>query len=120
MSGCLFAPSGAFFLEAFHSPLFRGPSLIIGGSVINRSYPVYFLPLCRVGVTIVSFSSIHLVISRPALYIKKPSCMFEMNITIFRPHLDMSRGVFGLPGKDENESCQIFHMKSVAPSSGDF
>ena len=25
--------------------------------------------------------------------------MFEMNKIMFRPHLDMSGGVFGLPGK---------------------
>ena len=66
--------------------LFRGPILIIGGYVINKGYPVRLLPLCRVGVTIISFSRICLVITRPALYKKKPAYMLEMNITILRPH----------------------------------
>ena len=69
---------------------------------------VQFLPLCRVGITITSFFSIYLGRTRPALYKKKPEYMFEMNKIIFRPNLDMSSGVFGLPDKNKNESCQIF------------
>ena len=91
---------------ALHSPLFWAPFLIIGRYVINRSYPVQFLLFCRVGVPIISFSSIHLVRTRPALYEKKPAYMFEMNKIIFRPHLDMSRGIFGLPGKTKNKLGQ--------------
>ena len=79
-----------------------GPHSYHGGSVINRGYPVIFLPLCTVRVTIISFSSIHVVRTRPALYKKKPVYMFEMNKIIFRPHLDI--GVFGLPGKNKNKS----------------
>ena len=100
---CISFNSGLIDPKAHRSPLFQGPSLIIGGSVNNRGYPVQFFPLCRVGVTIISFSSIHLVITRPALYKKKPTCRFEINEIIFRPYFDMSRGVFGLPGKNKNE-----------------
>ena len=51
--------------------------------------------------------------------------MFEINKIIFRPHLDMSRGVFGLPGKAYTKltvviCCQICDRRSVAPSSGNF
>ena len=41
--------------------------------------------------------------TRPALYKKKPPNMFEMNKIMFRPNLDMSRGVFMLPGRKKNE-----------------
>ena len=65
--------------------------------------------------------------TRPALY-EKTAYMFEMNNIIFMPNLDMSRGVFGLPGKKMKAdtkltvvmSCQILDSKSVAPSWGDF
>ena len=41
----------------------------------------------------------------PALYEKKPAYMLEI---IFRPHLDMSRVVFGLPGKNKNETANYW------------
>ena len=46
--------------------------LVGGGSVINTAYPVYFLPLGRDEVTITLFSSIHVLITGPALYKKTP------------------------------------------------
>ena len=68
-----------------------------------------FLPLGRIGVSVTSFFSTHLVRNRPALYQKKPPYMFEIAKNIFSPHLDMPRGVFGLSDR-----------RSVAPSSGVF
>ena len=68
----------------------------------------------------------HLVITTPALYKKKPECMFERKKIIFRSHLDMSRGVFGLPGKSNMKAepkltvVMCFHRKSVSASSGNF
>ena len=47
---------------------------------------------------------------------------------MFGPNSDTLRGIFGLPGQNQNESlhktncrkcCQIVAGKSVAPSSGD-
>ena len=109
------------------SSLFLVPILIIGGTVINRGLSVLFLPLCRVGVTNKFFSSIHLVRTRLDLYNKKPAYMFKMNKIIFRLHLDMSRGVFWLPGKKKADTkltvvmcCQIFDKKSLASSSSVF
>ena len=70
-----------------------------------------------------------MVPTRPALFKKKPPYMFEIIKTNYRPNLDMSRGVFGLPGRNKNEfytkltvvmCCQISARRSVAPSSGDF
>ena len=54
--------------------------------------------------------------------------MFDMNNIILRPHLDMSRGVFGLPDEKMNAyakltvvmCCQICDRRFVAPSSSDF
>ena len=64
------------------------------------------------------------------LFIKRNQHTFlKWKNIIFWPHFDMSRGVFGLPGKNKNESlhkltvvmcCQICDRRSVAPSSGDF
>ena len=117
---------------AILGPPYRGigATLRIRREMLCLPYAGFFLlSFCRDGVTIISFSSIHLVITRPALYKKKPAYMFEINNIIFRPHLDMYRGVFGLPGKNKMKAntkltvvmcCQIFHRKSVAPSSGDF
>ena len=47
---------------------------------------------------------------------------------MLRPNSETFRGIFGLPGQNQNESiqktvvmcCQIVARKSVAPSSGDF
>ena len=47
---------------------------------------------------------------------------------MLRPNSDMFRGIFGLPGPNQNQNakltvvmcCQIVARKSVAPSSGDF
>ena len=44
---------------------------------------------------------------------------------MFRPNSDMFRGIFVLPGQNQNESlhktdCQIVARKSVVPSSGNF
>ena len=77
--------------------------------------------------TIIFFSNILLVRIRPTLYKKKPAYMFEMNKIILKPHLDMSRGVFGFPGKNKNESrhktvvmcCQIVERKSLAASGAE-
>ena len=80
-------------------------------------------------VTITSFSSIHEVTTRPALNKKKPPYMFEINKIMFRPNLDKSRGVFGLPGKTKLKvyikltvvmCCQIFARRSAVPYGGDF
>ena len=79
-----------------------GPHSYHWGLCYQQGLPCLVFHLCRVGVTFISFSSIHLLKTRPALYKNKPACMFEMNKIIFRPHLDMSRGVFGLPGKNKN------------------
>ena len=38
-----------------HTTTVLGPILVGGGCVINRAYPVWFLPLGRDGVTITSF-----------------------------------------------------------------
>ena len=54
--------------------------------------------------------------------------MFELNIIMFRPHFDMSRGVLGFLVKKINAHtklnvvmcCQICDKRSVAPSRGDF
>ena len=39
----------------WHAPLFRGPIPINGGSVINRSQPVHFLPLLKLGLLLYLF-----------------------------------------------------------------
>ena len=55
--------------------------------------------------------------------------MFEMNKIIFRPHLDMSRGVLGFLVKTKMNTytrqtvvmcSQICDRRSAAPFSGDF
>ena len=67
-----------------------GPHSYHWGLCYQQGPPCLVLTLCRVGVTIISFFSIHLVRTRPALYKKKSSYMFEMNKITFRPHLDTS------------------------------
>ena len=62
-----------------HSQLFQTSILVGGGSVINGAYPVYFLPLGRIGVTITSLSSIQVVETSPALFLKTPPELFESN-----------------------------------------
>ena len=52
--------------------LFQGPILIRGGSVINRGYPVKILSLGRVGVTITSFFSLHVLITGLGMLKKTP------------------------------------------------
>ena len=67
-------PTAAFFISyctVLQAELFRAFTLV-GRSVINGGYPVYFLPLGRVGVTITTFSSIHVLITGPALYKTTP------------------------------------------------
>ena len=61
------------------------------------------------------FSGKHVVTTRPALYKKKTPYMFEMNQIMLGPNLDMFIGIFGLPGRNTNES-----LHKTAPSSGDF
>ena len=78
------------------SQLFWASILVGRGFIINGAYPVYFFPLGRDGFTNSSFSSIHEVRTRPALYKKKLSWRFETNWIMFWPHLDMSSGVFGI------------------------
>ena len=55
--------------------------------------------------------------------------MFEINKIMVRPHLDMSKGVFGLPGKNKNKAhtkhtlvmcCEIYDRRFALPSSGYF
>ena len=65
------------------------------GQLSTGATPSRILHLGRVGVTIKTFSCIHVVTTRPAPNIKKPQYMFEMNKIMFRPNLDMSRGAFG-------------------------
>ena len=63
-----------------------------------------FYILLELGLQLHLFSSIHVVTTKPALYKKKPPYMFEINKIMFRPNLDMSRGIFGLPGRNKKES----------------
>ena len=64
--------------------------------------PRLVLHLGRVGVTIISLSGRNVVTTRPAVYKKKPPYMFEMNKIMLRPNLDISRGIFGLSGRNKN------------------
>ena len=59
--------------------MFQAFILVGGGSVINGVYPVYFLPLGRDEVPTYSYSSIHVVRTRPDIYKKTPLEIFEMN-----------------------------------------
>ena len=113
-----------------HKPhCFGAPFLSLGALLSTGATLSSFYLFVELGLLLYLFSSIHLVITRPAMYKKKPACMLEMNKIIFRPHLDMSKGVCGLPSKKKMKAetkltvvvcCQIFHRKSVTPSSGDF
>ena len=108
--------------------LFRSSILDNGGSVINEGYPVQFLPLGIVGVTVTSFSSTHVLITGPALCKKISPKRFEMNLIMLRPNSDTFRGIFRLcriKMKADTKvtvamCCQVFNRKSLAQSSGDF
>ena len=89
------SPNSSKLLSIHHC--FEPPFLSLGGLFSTGATLSSFC--------IISFSSILLVRTRPALYEKKPAYMFKINKFIFRPHLDMSLGVFGLPEKtNKNES----------------
>ena len=68
------------------SHLFQASILFVGGSVINGIYPVYFLSLGRDGVTIISFFSVKVMRTSPALYQETPPEMFQINYIMFKPH----------------------------------
>ena len=74
-----------------------------------------------------SFSSINRYDTRPLIHRKTPTKRFEMNWILFRPNSDTLRGIFELPGQNQNKSLHktdccnvIVARKSVAPSSDDF
>ena len=51
----------------------------------------------RYGTTLTSFSSMQVVGTRPAIYIKTTSKQFEFNKIMFMPHKDVLIDVYGLP-----------------------
>ena len=59
---------------------------------------------CEMKNKVERFSSMQMLGTRPDVYKKKFQYRFEMNWIIFRTHLDTCRGIFGLPGENNNES----------------
>ena len=80
--------------------------LIIGGLLSTEATLSSFYLFLELGLLNISFSSIYLVRTRPALYEKKPAYIFKTNIIIFRLHLNMTRleAFSGFLAKNKNES----------------
>ena len=80
--------------------------------------------LCLWSILILSYG----MDTRLPIYRKTPTLRFEMNWIMLTPNSETLRGIFGLPGQNQNESlqktvvmcCHIVARKSVAPSSGHF